>query len=726
MRSGLLRVRSVRDQMNAENWEQIKDLLERALGIEPARRRAFLSDSGAQPAILAEVESLLDVDGRSSDFMSLDLVDFSKDLVSDAADEESPIGQKIGIYEVVRELGIGGMGAVYLAERTDGKFEQKVAVKMLKREFNIGKIRRKFEREREILSKLNHPNISRLLDSGTTADGIPYIVMEYVEGVPIDQHCRTESLSLIERLKLFNKVCNAVSFAHQNLIIHRDLKPSNIIVAADGEPKLLDFGISKLLDSVDSTELTLFASMTPQYASPEQARGESVSTATDVYSLGVVLYKILTGALPIDVEGKTNGDIINSIAEDLPIPASVAAKTAPNGVDDRRNGPSIPAGQLEGDLDNIILKALSKEPERRYVTVEQFSTDIWRHIDGLPILARPATRRYRALKFYRRHRIPVVAAVLVLLSLFGGLGLALFQAREARAQTEVARLAQQQSESETEKAKEEQRKSEKVTKFVSRIFGYANPGWFAEGAKTQGKARVIDVVEDLSTKIDEEFANEPDVAAELHATFSSIFHWVSRSAPPDIREEYQKKRRSHALRGIELRKRYYGEFHERVAVDMYATYGMIGTSEEEKAAYLMKGINMLKATNPRNNHLAYMYESFTANLIMPESESRHAAFLGAVDPPTGENKYLVAERMLREALDIWKLHYPADHGVILSKNCWLAYSLAKQEKWAEFDEPFQICRQIELRSTTDDGLKTLMPEVERVRDLLKVSGKMID
>lgn len=702
--------------MNATKWNEIKALLDQTLSIEPSRRMVFLQEAGVSCELLAEVESLLAFEGQSEDFMSLDAECFSKDLIVGNAAVSSLDGLKIGVYKITGELGFGGMGAVYLAERIDGEFDRKVAVKMLRRELNTVKLRRNFTREREILSKLCHPNIAKLLDAGKTDDGVPYLVMEYVDGLPIDEFCRVRNLSLKARLKLFHKVCDAVAYAHRNLVIHRDIKPSNILVTETGEPKLLDFGISKLLGADDVTKVTEIGAMTPEYASPEQIRGETVSTATDVYTLGVVLYKILTGVLPFGGNGETNGSLLKSITDDEPVSPSTAINHRTADAEGKPETIHQISRSLRGDLDNIILKAIAKEPERRYESVGDFEADLLRHLDGLPVSARPATRSYRAGKFIRRHKMPVVAVAMVLLSLVIGITVAIWQAREARAHAANSAL-------ETEKAREEQRKSEKVTKFVSKIFGYANPGWFAEGAKTQGKARVIDVVEELSGKIDSEFADEPDVAAELHSTFASIFHWVSKNAPPEVHEQYQKKRRYHALRGIELRKQNYGEFHELVAVDMYGTYGMIGNSEDERAAYLMKGINMMRATNPRNINFAYMFEAYAARLIIPETEQYHQAFLRAVDPPTDENRYQVAERMLREALDVWKLHYPPDHAVILTKSCWLTFALAKQEKWAELDEAFRDCRQIEIRSRTEDEIKPLMPEYKRVESLLRELGR---
>jgi len=480
--------------MEVKEIVNVKEILWEVLDLEPARRREFLDNAGLTAENRAEIESLLSFEAVSADFMSLEITDFTKDFTPEEKTERSLVEQKIGIYEIVGELGFGGMGAVYLAERADGKFAQKVAVKMLRREFNTEQIRRNFKREKEILAKLDHPFIARLLDAGKSEDGIPFLVMEYVEGLPIDQFCENENLSLAERLKLFNKVGEAVSFAHQNLIIHRDLKPSNILVTKSGEPKLLDFGISKLLDAEDSenkTAVTLLGAMTPEYASPEQIKGEIVTTATDIYSLGVVLYKILTDNLPFQSKGKTNGELLKAITEDEPTAPSIVSNLKSDVSNSENRQSAIGNPQLRGDIDNIILKSLRKEPERRYKTVEQFVADIWRHIDGLPVLARPATVAYRASKFFQRNKIAVIATALIFLTLICGIIVSFRQ-------TKIAESARSLAENEMSKAKTEQAKSEKISRFMSKLIGYANPQWYAEGAPTKGQARVLDALEDLS------------------------------------------------------------------------------------------------------------------------------------------------------------------------------------------------------------------------------------
>src|SRR5204863_9694351 len=295
----------------------------------------------------------------------------------EVAQEDPLVGRRVGSYRVVREVGRGGMGAVYLAERADSAFHKRVAVKVVKRGMDTDFILRRFRHERQILASFDHPNIARLLDGGTTEEGLPYFVMEYVEGLPIDASCDTQALSIIERLKLFRHVCAAVTYAHRHTVIHRDIKPSNILVTSDGTPKLLDFGIAKILQPGGGPEalmtMTGVRPMTPEYASPEQVRGEPVTTASDVYSLGIVLYELLVGRSPYRFTSRSPLDVAREITDtEPPRPSTAVAggkdlKFDPTGV---RNSKA-----LKGDLDTIVLMALRKEPERRYRSVEQFSED---------------------------------------------------------------------------------------------------------------------------------------------------------------------------------------------------------------------------------------------------------------------------------------------------------------------------------------------------------------
>ncbi|HRH40900.1 MAG TPA: protein kinase, partial [Pyrinomonadaceae bacterium] len=341
----------------------------------------------------------------------------------------------------IGELGVGGMGAVFLAERSDGEFQQQVALKLIKRGMDSDAVLRRFINERQILASLEHPNIAHLIDGGTTADGLPYFVMEYVEGVPLIEFAEQQDLNLKERLDLFREVCSAVLFAHQNLVIHRDLKPSNILINKEGKAKLLDFGIAKLLKSESENQTaTQHFAFTPEYASPEQVRGEKLSTATDIYSLGVILYELLTGVRPFKTESKNISEIIKAVCETEPVRPSAWQDTGtPRHRDTETNQTltasphrPVPASQLKGDLDNIILKALRKEPERRYSSVEQFSEDIRRHQTGLPVTASKDTWSYRTSKFMQRNRIGVAAAALILITLLGGLFATLYQRNKAQ------------------------------------------------------------------------------------------------------------------------------------------------------------------------------------------------------------------------------------------------------------------------------------------------------
>lgn len=348
--------------------------------------------------------------------------------------------ERVGPYRILSQIGEGGMGAVYKAVRDDDQYKQIVAVKLVRAGAQTDMVIRRFRNERQILASLDHPYICRLLDGGTTANGLPYLVMEHIDGVPINEYSDEQNLSIAERLRLFTKVCSAVQYAHQKLVIHRDIKPGNILVTPYGTPKLLDFGIAKLLDPSRSDLIidrsaTAFGMMTPDYASPEQVRGDQITTASDTYSLGVVLYQLLTGLRPYTLKSFGPHDIVRAICEQEPLRPSTAV-TNPQA---HSTGPGekltsslkiriAGAGTAErlkrrlvGDLDNIVLVALRKEPERRYASVEQFAQDIQRHLDGRPVIARGDTFMYRASKFAGRNRLAITGALLLLMTLIAGI-----------------------------------------------------------------------------------------------------------------------------------------------------------------------------------------------------------------------------------------------------------------------------------------------------------------
>lgn len=402
--------------MKAEIWEKIYEIFNDAAELDLAERNDFLSKSCQNSEIRQQVEKLLAADNASNNFLEKPAINF---------DAQKKTYKKIGRYKIISELGKGGMGSVFLAMRED--LPQKVAVKIIKRGLDSADILRRFHHEREILAALENPNIARLIDGGTTEDDLPFYVMEYVEGISIEEYCK--NLETDEKLQLFRQVCKAVSFAHTRLIVHRDLKPSNIIVDREGTAKLLDFGIAKLISEDDFGKkgtATSLGMMTPNYASPEQFRGETVTTSTDIYSLGVILYEMLTGVLPYDLQDKSLDKVFEIINQTTIIKPSENPKS-------KTQNP-----KLKGDLDTIILKSLNKEPERRYQSVKDFSEDIRRYSVGLPISARPDTFRYRASKFIRRNKISVAAAVLVFFSMIAGISVATWQAVAANRQKSLA------------------------------------------------------------------------------------------------------------------------------------------------------------------------------------------------------------------------------------------------------------------------------------------------
>ncbi len=472
-----------------ERWARVKELFEAAVDLDPSARTALLDkECRDDEALRGEIESLLKSDEQTGGFIEQPAFAIPHDLFSDKV-EEPFAGRQFGAYQIIREIGRGGLGAVYLAARADDEYRKQVAIKVIRRGLDTDDIIRRFRTERQILAQLDHPNIARLIDGGTTDDGLPYFVMEYVNGQPINAYCDANALPTTERLKLFRKVCAAVTYAHQNLVIHRDLKPSNILVTQEGEPKLLDFGIAKLLSAGDelfTQTIPALRVMTLEYASPEQAKGDKIMTTSDVYSLGVLLYELLTGQRPYRLKTRTPGEIARAITEQEPERPSIAVASASS----RWSKGWKPKPHLRGDLDNIVLMAMRKEPARRYSSIGQFSEDIRRYLEGLPVRARKDTFAYRTSKFVNRHSIGVAAAALVLLSLIGGFVATLVQVRTAR---------------------RERAKAEAISGFLQKTLYASDPSMNLSGQST-----VKDILDDASKRLaTEELSDQPEVKAEL-------------------------------------------------------------------------------------------------------------------------------------------------------------------------------------------------------------------
>ena len=441
---------------NQKRWRKLKDVFNEAVELTPESRASYLAALRLnEKTLYRELTELIDIDGKAEDFL-----DEPISLKTDSFSRPSPVGETVGHYQIVREVERGGMGAVFEAVRFDDEFEQRVAVKLVNRNFFSDELVKRFRKERQILAKLEHPNIVRLLDGGFTPDKTPYYVMEFIEGASINAYCRKNNLDTDRRLKLFLQVCDTVAYAHRQLIVHRDLKPSNILVTKNEQAKLLDFGIAKILETdMDAQTQTQNAPMTPAYSSPEQIKGETTTTASDIFSLGAILYELLTEKSPYEIYNVGRMEILRGICENEPKPPSAAvsskfkAQSSKSGVETSENDnqqtvsiehttntkPKIQNPKsLKGDLDNIVLKALRKEKERRYVSVEQFAEDSKFYLKGLPVKAHPQSFKYRASKFIKRNRWLVGIAAVSLLLITFGVSVAVWQFYAAQKQRQIA------------------------------------------------------------------------------------------------------------------------------------------------------------------------------------------------------------------------------------------------------------------------------------------------
>lgn len=495
---------------------RLRTLFEAALERTPRARAQLLDEVAHTDAQLhAEVLALLEAHAMPDEGL------FARAMTEgiDMLDPPTPsrIGQVVGVHRITREIGRGGMGVVYEAERADGAFAQRVAIKVLTGTVADSALRSRFRRERQILATLAHPNIAALHDAGLTDERVPYLVLEHVDGVPLDVYCATHRLGLSERLDLFAQVLAAVQHAHARLIVHRDLKPGNILVTAEGVVKLLDFGISSLLRpdgettgapagvSEDEPTTLRHRAFTTAYAAPEQVRGEAISTATDVYALGLVLFRLLAGRPPFDLTNRAPGDVMRIICESAPPPPSALA-TAEAAAAMRLGDERRLARALRGELDAIVLMALRKEPERRYGSVEALAADLRRFLRGRPVRARPDTVSYRVHKLVQRNRTASAALVFAVVALMAGTGVAIEKARQTRRQAALAA--------------DEHRAALRVSAFLQEIFTSADPSY--AGLGMPASATLVDMVDLAAARMDE-LADDPDVAEPLHRILASTY-----------------------------------------------------------------------------------------------------------------------------------------------------------------------------------------------------------
>jgi serine/threonine protein kinase len=491
----------------SERWGKIAALFDELAELpadECERRLQALAQE--DPGLAANVRALLAADEDGNPLLDASAASALPDLLDDAA----PADRRAGPYRLLRKVGEGGMGVVWLAERTDGAYEQQVAVKLLKRGMDTQAILRRFLQERRILARLHHAHIVRLVDGGMSADGRPFYVMDYVDGETITQYATRHRLDVAARVALLAQVAEAVAYAHTQLVVHRDLKPSNVLVDANGEPRVLDFGIAKLIE--ESGEQTRTGTglrvLSPAYAAPEQVLGEAISTATDAYALGLMLCELLVGQLPQRRRATTPAQLAQDVTQETIERAStLALHSTPTRIDAMYGSLQSPASlarKLTGDIDVIITTALLREPARRYATAAAFADDLQRWLDGRPISARAESGAYRLARFVRRHRVGVAATALIALSLVGGLGAALWQARVARAEAQRA---------DTERAHAEQQlaRTERVKDFMLTLFREQDP---ISRAKAQARS-APELIRDGVAQIDASFSTQPDMQAEL-------------------------------------------------------------------------------------------------------------------------------------------------------------------------------------------------------------------
>lgn len=654
--------------MDAARWNRLRELFDKVRDLPPDEQDAALREAcGVDAELLADARALLAPASGDTDALLGGIV--AEEIAS--LETTNPAGERVGPYRLVREIGQGGMGAVYLAERVDGQFEQEVALKLIKPGLATDQFLARFRAERQILARLQHPHIARLLDGGIDDQGRPYFALEYIEGEPIDRYCASRALPVNERLRLFQQACRAVTYAHANLVIHRDLKPAHILVTADGQVRLLDFGIAKVVSDDDDggggggmTQLGIRA-MTPAYASPEQIRAEAVGTATDVYSLGVILYELLTGVPPYDVHHRSAAEIERVVCDTVP-PRPSSRVTEPRERARKR---------LRGDLDVICLKALQKEPDRRYSSVEAFQEDIRRNLLGLPVLARPDSLAYRASRFAGRHRLAFgagVAAAVVFLS---------------SATYFTIRLAD-----ERDLARVEAARADQVATFLQGLFEVSDPD------QSKGETVTARELLDLGAeRIQRELTSEPEVRSSMMRVIGEVYQGLGLFD----------RARPLLTQALEDQRRIYGDDHREVAASESALGVLlqdVGEVEDAEALFRQSLATRQRLGGDRDPDV-----SETMALLAYLLETR--------------GDMVSAEAMAREVLAINQELFPAGGPRVAAAQANLAGMLRRQEQFDEAEPLLREALAAQRRIYGDNDL-TVASTARNLASLLRDRGAL--
>ncbi len=574
-----------------QNWDKIKSLFREVCELTPKEREAILNEKCKDdPDLKKEVEALIESSQKAEDAWELSPL-HSDELTDDGNSKNSFDGRIIGKYKIENRIGEGGMAMVYSAVRIDNQFSRRVAIKFIKRGMDTEEIIKRFKIEQQTLAGLDHPNIAKIIDGGTTDDGLSFFVMEYIDGIPITDYCDQNKLSIDQRLELFIQVCSAVNYAHQNLIVHRDIKPSNILITSKGEPKLLDFGIAKLLgreQNINTAALTREGSrlMTVEYASPEQIVGGKITTASDIYSLGVLLYELLTGHLPHSFKNKFPPEVEKIITSTNPEkPSTVITKSkiiltgsgelnkiSPDEISNLRSS-SVDKlkKKLSGDMDNLILMALRRDPARRYISVQHLSEDIKHYIERRPVSAHSDSVLYRTNMFVKRHAVWVATSIIILLLIISSVIVVLWQANIAS--------------EERDKANIEAARTTQINNFLNKTLFSSDPLLAGKDLK------LSDVLKEASKKINTELKGQPEIEAEIRANIGQTYENLGLYDDA-----------IHQLgRSLQLRDSLFGENNKETAISFnYLALANYDAGNLDTAKYLFeKSVKLLRALNDK-------------------------------------------------------------------------------------------------------------------------------